>query len=683
MDTVLVEACNRLADRSTGRAVLAFEAIDAADDATVDTLVQIVKRPGWLRLPLLLTVRGTPQGLVAELIYLVCHDDDNAVIMAVEGDAPTSETAAAFDWTVLPPDVLRVLRAGAVLGTTFAADVIARLLDEPLGAVLEKLQWAADAGTPLVDRGEGRFSMPPALITALQHSMLPSLLTFWHTRLGEILRGGPSAEDVTGLAQPHEERQRDTPRPVPRAQPTTISTAPDDMPQRRPEADTLAQRPHTSYAELFEPVQPTGLPETPPPSWPAEEEVAPGLRGIPQQQRFDPRQTPGRTAPSARPSRDQTRAAAHLQAAGQAEAAVEQYLAAVQEVAAQGDARRAYALTEQALQLLNDLPTSPRRGLLRARLLLARGRLQWDAALLGSPFTLQEALASLAEAESALPPDAPPEIIGQLATVTAGICYDVGDLPALQRALEVLTDSSRRLLSANEPLLAARLLNDQAAVYVRLGDAVRASHLLSQSRQLFAGQLRTNPDDLIAVEEMAETDHLFARLLLHVQMRPGREAEAYAMGQEHAQAAAQAYQRLGQHQKLARVWESLGRIELQRGQFEAAQERLAAALNLQRQTGDFTGLARSTAALAELSIRAGRLEDAVGLLTDSITLNFEKGSPLGLAFNRRAFDALATAASQAHGPGSERVRTALAEAGRHLEQAESVFGRLVLPGEAG
>ena len=82
MDAVLVEACNRLADRTNGRAVLAFEAIDAADDATVDTLVQIFKRPGWLRLPLLLTVRGTPQGLVAELIYLMCHEDGDAAVMA-------------------------------------------------------------------------------------------------------------------------------------------------------------------------------------------------------------------------------------------------------------------------------------------------------------------------------------------------------------------------------------------------------------------------------------------------------------------------------------------------------------------------------------------------------------------------------------------------------------------------
>jgi hypothetical protein len=73
----------------------------------------------------------------------------------------------------------------------------------------------------------------------------------------------------------------------------------------------------------------------------------------------------------------------------------------------------------------------------------------------------------------------------------------------------------------------------------------------------------------------------------------------------------------------------------------------------------------------------------VVLLADSIGLNFEKGSPLELAFNRRAFDALASAASQTHGQGSERVRSALAEAGHHLEQAESMLGRLVLPGETG
>jgi tetratricopeptide (TPR) repeat protein len=683
MDTVLVEACNRLADRTNGRAVLAFEAIDAADDATVDTLVQIFKRPGWLRLPLLLTVRGTPQGLVAELIYLVCHDDDNAAIMAVEGDAPTSETAAAFDWTVLPPDVLRVLRAGAVLGTTFAADVIARLLDEPLRAVLEKLQWAADAGTPLADRGEGRFSLPPALITALQHSMLPSLLTFWHARLGEILRGGPSAEDVTGLAPPHEDGRRDTPRPVPRTQQAAQTTEPFGMPQVSPVADTPSPRPFASYAELFEPVQSSVSPEAILPTQTAQEEATQAPVGdAGERQMFGAHRRAGRTAPPAHLPADSPRAAAHLQAAGQTEAAVEQYLAAVRDVATRGDTRRAYGLTEQALQLLDTLPPSNRRALLRTQLLLERGRLQWHGALLGAPFTLQEALASLEAAQSSLPHDVPPEVVGQIAAVTAGICYDLGDLPALQHALEILTDASRRLMNTGDSLLATGLLNDQAAVYLRLGDAVRASHLLTQSRQLFERLLRNNPNDIIAAEELAETDHLLARLPLHAQARPGRQADANAIGLEYAQAAERTYHRLGQQQKLARVWETIGRLELQQGQPQVAQERLAAALNLQRQLGDVTGLARSAAALADLCGQTGRLGDAIALLTDSITLNCEKGSPLGLAFNRRALSALVSAASQTHGSGAESVRSALAELETRLAQAESVLGRLVLPGEA-
>src|SRR5262245_55848960 len=68
LDALLVEACNRLATKTEGHTVLAFEAIDAADEATVDTLAQILQRPGWLRLPLLFTVRGMPQGRVAELV---------------------------------------------------------------------------------------------------------------------------------------------------------------------------------------------------------------------------------------------------------------------------------------------------------------------------------------------------------------------------------------------------------------------------------------------------------------------------------------------------------------------------------------------------------------------------------------------------------------------------------------
>jgi tetratricopeptide (TPR) repeat protein len=167
-----------------------------------------------------------------------------------------------------------------------------------------------------------------------------------------------------------------------------------------------------------------------------------------------------------------------------------------------------------------------------------------------------------------------------------------------------------------------------------------------------------------------------------VPIRSGREAEAYASGLEQAQAAERAYQRLGQTQALARVWETMGRLDSQRGQLQRAQERLSAAFDLQRQIGDVTGLARSAAALADLLAQAGRPGEAIAWLGDSISLNFEKGSPIGLAFNRRALEVLAQAAAQGQGPEVESFRSALQEVESRLTQAESVLGRLALPGDA-
>jgi tetratricopeptide (TPR) repeat protein len=385
--------------------------------------------------------------------------------------------------------------------------------------------------------------------------------------------------------------------------------------------------------------------------------------------------------PPSRPSGDSPRAAAHLQAAGRTEAAVAHYLTAVREAAARGDVRRAYAVAEQALTLLNTLSASPQSALLRAQLWLEKGRLQWHGALLGADFTLQEALTSLAAARSSLPQDAPPEVVEQLAAVTAGVCYDLGDRPALQHALNELRESNQRLVNAGATLLATHLLNDQAAVYMRLGDAVRATYLLSQARERSENHLRLQPQDTLAIETLAETEHLLARLPLHAQRHPGRDEEAPAHGLEHARAAEHTYQRLGQHRQLARVWETMGRLELQQGHLEAAQERLMAAVNLQRQLGDVLGLARSTAALAELCIMAGELGDAVALLADSVTLNVEKGSPIGLAFNRQTLGGLARAAAQAHGPDAERLQNALTQVEGSLTQAEAVLGRVGLPGE--
>src|SRR5215467_9999510 len=129
LDALLVDACNRLATQTAGRAVLAVEAINAVDEATVDTLAQMLQRPGWLRLPLLLTVHGVPQGRVVELVYLLHRDEGEAAVIVIEDETPPAAEVAPYDWSTLPANVLRVLRAGAVLGTTFDAALVARLLE--------------------------------------------------------------------------------------------------------------------------------------------------------------------------------------------------------------------------------------------------------------------------------------------------------------------------------------------------------------------------------------------------------------------------------------------------------------------------------------------------------------------------------------------------------------------------
>jgi tetratricopeptide (TPR) repeat protein len=661
LDAVFVEACNRLATQSAGCAVLAFEAIDAADTGTVETMAHILQRPGWLRLPVLFTMGGLPQGRVAELVYLLHRADGTSAVLAIAGEAQPAAVAAPGDWAMLPADVLRVLRASAVLGTTFEAELVARLLEEPVSLVLEKLQQATDAGVPITDRGAGQMIWPAATVAALQQRTLPSLLTFWHARLGELLSSG----------QPLEPGGRS------RGAPSTLAQRQRGAPAEGPGAQ-LPYAPETDRAPL------SAFPRHSVPSTPASpaEMTRPAVADM-RAQTMGPRPRAGETVPPLPLGVDPTRAATHLQAAGRTEAAVEHYLVAVREAAARGEVQRAYNLTEQALTLLDQLPISAPHALLRTQFLLERGRLQWHGALLGSAFTLQEAQASLDAAQVSLPDDAPQEVVEQLAAVTAGVCYDLGDQESLQRALATLHESSHRLVQAGAVLPAARLLNDQAAIYMRLGDLVRATYLLSQAHERFEHHLRQYPQDAMAGEELAGTKHLLARLPLHVQVPPGHEEESYIRGLEHARAAESIYQRLGQQRPLTYVWETMGRLALQRGELEMAQERLTAAFNLQRQLGDVTGLARSTAALSDLCLRAGQLDQAVALLANSITLNAEKGSPIGLAFNRHTLGALTQAAAQLHSPDTERLRGAVADLEHRLAQAESVLGRVALPGVAG
>ena len=126
----------------------------------------------------------------------------------------------------------------------------------------------------------------------------------------------------------------------------------------------------------------------------------------------------------------------------------------------------------------------------------------------------------------------------------------------------------------------------------------------------------------------------------------------------------------------------MGRLELRRGQLEAARERLSTALELQQQLGDVTGLARTTAALADLYAMANRFEEAAALLDNSVALNFEKGSPIGLAFNRQALAALYDTTARGSGPQAEKLQGVLRQVENRLVQAESTLGRLLLPGES-
>ena len=332
-------------------------------------------------------------------------------------------------------------------------------------------------------------------------------------------------------------------------------------------------------------------------------------------------EAPAREAPIQAAKGDGGRVAGHLSAAGEMEAAAAQFLEAALQASDVGAYPQALAYAQKSIALLAELPLSTPRRRLRARVLAELGRLHWQCAGPDVSFTLAGALDVLAQARSLLRPEDPPGLWAEVDRLIAGVCYDIGDMRSLERALDVLTHSSRLLLNAGDAQGAARLLNDQAAVYVRMGDPVRATHLLSESRKIFEERAATDP---VAMLELAETDHLFARIPLHVAARPGRESDALLMGLDHAIAAERTYKKVGAKRELGRVWETMGRLELKRGKLDRAAARLSAAIQVQESIGDVLGLAKTTATLSEVFAADGRLRDALAVLGDSIALNLER-----------------------------------------------------------
>jgi len=752
IEIAVVGALNRLASSSDRPAALLFEAVDAADEATLATLRRILARSGWLKLPVVLVFRtAEPTGAAAALLATlrVAAGADCVLRATSLRSAPSRSATApepsAHSFRALPPDVLRVLRAGAIVGSGFEADLVAALLGVDLLDVLDVLQRAADAGVPVEDLGEARFRLPDPMLDALRASMLPSLMIAWHQRVAELLGGfdgepppqsaeaerterasaAPWAELAEGFAPTRRAVDRSaeiapsalSEEPLPAPSPLPAREAPATLPpvtmgqSAKPvtmgeaaaspveEADSASPGPgRWPYSEIFAPAStpPVGSPAPRPPGvWeaPTAAIADAGAASIRPRAADPSRRAPSQPARDSvsAPRGDDARAAVHLAAAGDLDASAERYHAAARQAAEMGAHPQAVAYAEKALAILEALPVAPRRRRLRARVLLEMGRLKWQAMgpaaspgrdggdgpagalAFDAAFTLAGALESLANARAALTPDDPPELEAEVATVVAGVCYDLGDQESLVRALDELAAASRLLLDAGDPTGAARLLNDQAAVYVRLGDPVCATHLLTESRRIFEERAAADP---VAAVEMAETDHLFARIPLHVAARPGREADALTMGLDHALAAERTYRRLDAKRDLARVWETMGRLELRKGRLDRARDRLTAAVEAEEAIGDLVGLARSTAALSELLAAGGRVGDALAVLSDSVALNFEKGSPIGLAFNRRALAALVQAAA-----GSRDAEGMLGETRARLEAAERVLGRMKLPGE--
>jgi tetratricopeptide (TPR) repeat protein len=568
---------------------------------------------------------GAPPGArsaAARLVELV--RTTGGLVLTADAGATPLERRAAEDgaWRALPADVVRVLRTAAALGDEVDARRVAAAIGEAPVAVLERLQAAVDRGVAIEDHGDMRFALPPALAATLRGATLPSLSRALRER------------DAAGARPPapHDAAPKHDP-PAQHAPPTHADPPTHDAPPKRaPSAPPPTAR---------DPARPAAAP--PPP--------AEAKRRAP-----DPPSTP----PPPPPDLDEGEISRWLDVAREAEA-----------LGAHGEA---VAAAGRALALLDLPPETDARRRRRAEVLCQIGRLEWLGAGPEHDFSLAGALDVLRAAQASLRADDPVALRALASRLIADVCYDLGDGASLDRALAELTRAAQELHAAGEPYEAARLLDDQAAIYVRMGDPVRAAHLLEQSRRVFEERADRDP---IALAEVAETDHLLARIPLHVPPRPGKELEALEAAMRHARRAEGAWKRLGRTRELGRVWETMGRLELAGGDPRAAVDRLRAAASAQHASGDAIGLARTTAAMADTLEAASRHREALGLLSDSVRYNLAKGSPLGLAYNRRAFEAIAARVT-ARGDAVE-----LARVEAEIEAAEAVLGRIGLPGETG
>lgn len=681
MPLLLVErgfaaACNRLNKTTEGHTVVLFEAAEHADEAVQTSLLHLLEDPDTLELPWILAFHHPPSS-TALLDTLRKVYPEDCFLDAYQDSKPLPN---AFDWNVLPQEALRILRAGSVIGSVFESYLVSQLLGLEHSEVLEGLQLAADHGAPLGDYGDNRFFLPPEGVEALQQQMLPSLLGFWHEALASLLALPPEPKTKqvsSSIAYAYETPEADL---VDAGEEAAIGTDTGSIDSSKA---TLTEPMETlSLSELLEPHEDEKAPAPLDMTQPSLGEPTSALDWVGPSPLLTPSPSPlsvQEEDPHSALQQDRLRAASHLQSAGRYHDALLMFLEAAQDATATGNTRLGVFSTQQAIAMLSKLPRSRQRTLLEAHILVEMARLKWHGTVSDNTFTLQDAMETLETAKSMLPSDTPPELQGRWAATYAGISHDLGELSMVKQALDELTQVSRKLLKLNKPVEAARLLNDQAALYIRLGDSLRASRQLYESRELFEKILRNDREDSVAMEELAHTEHLLARLPLHARVFQEREEEAFSLALEHTAHAEKLFDKLGMRREQARVWTTQGKLEMGRKQHQAAEEAFLRAIQLQQAIGDWTGLARVCAALSDLFVERGQVIEALGLLGESTVLNLEKGAPIGVAFNRRALEQLKHVLEEQDAHLLPGVREQLEQLESVLEHAESLLGQVKLP----
>lgn len=598
------EALDRCPAPGEPRLALLLRDIDRADRSSIELLIQLFSGPRQPKLPLLLSFDSAqphgPAGLLLDKLRRVLAPEA-FFWQAPAAAAPSGETlsgALPQNWLSLRPSVRGLLRASATIGERFESETLAQLFEVDELTVLAALQEAIDQGLAIEDRGHGVFRLEPALAKTLCVGTMPSLARAWHEQLARLFGGPPTPQPETTLSTASVEAPTPAKSQTATAAETEIdesrATANDGMAAQ--EVDRAAAPAAAAVTE----VRPVAL-----------EDEQQWVGAAPRElvQPVDPRhedwwrrleaellELRGHSAPLREDSRavSQPRAANHAEAAGLWEAATEQHLAAAERAALAGAHPQALEYATRALAAAERIRDRERSRRTRAHALLLIGRSRWQSRGPSETFSLSAALEPLAQCRTLLTESDPAELRAELGLALANVQYDLGTPEALLQALKELTLASQLLLDAGQPLEAARLLNDEAAICVKLGDPVRANYLLTRSRDVFSRVAGSYPQARL---ELAETEHLLAHLLFHVVARPGRERDALQLGIQHALVAEEVY--LDEHpRELGRVWEILGRLELRLGNLDAASRRLEDARQLQQQLGDSIGLARSTAALA-------------------------------------------------------------------------------------